>query len=53
MTLETETTKELLYANYRYEHCDGNCDSCPCYNEDYRCSYIHDEIRKELNSRGE
>lgn len=33
MTLETASTKDLLYADYRYEHCD--------------------EIRKELNLRGE
>ena len=53
MTLETASTKELLFANYRYETCDGNCEKCPCYNEDYPCYKIHDEIRKELNLRGE
>lgn len=53
MTLEYASTKDLLYADYRYKHCDGDCDSCPCYNEDYECSETHDEIRKELNQRGE
>lgn len=53
MTLEYASTKDLLYANYRYEHCDGDCESCPCHNEDYDCSETHDEIRKELNLREE
>lgn len=51
MNLETMTTKELLYADYRYKHCDGDCNSCPCYNDDYSCYEIHDEIRAELNER--
>lgn len=53
MKLETASTKDLLYADYRYKHCDGDCESCPCQNEDYDCSYIHDEIIKELNLREE
>jgi hypothetical protein len=53
MTLETASTKDLLYADYRYEHCDGDCESCPCHNEDYACNETHDEIRKELNLRRE
>ena len=51
MTLETASTKDLLYAIYRYEHCDGDCASCPCFNEDVDCSDVHDEIREELDIR--
>lgn len=53
MTLEYASTKELQYADYRYEHCDGNCENCPCHNEDRACYETHDEIRRELNLRGE
>jgi hypothetical protein len=53
LNLETASVKELLYASYHYKHCDGDCDSCPCFNEDYDCSEVHDEIEAELNSRKE
>lgn len=53
MKLEYASTKDLLYADYRYKHYDGDCDSCPCHSEDNRCSKTHDEIKKELNLRGE
>lgn len=53
MKLETMNTKDLLFVDYRYEHCDGDCSSCPLYNEDFCCYEIHDEIRAELNKRGE
>lgn len=48
--LDTET---LNWADYKYNHCDGNCEKCPCKDVQYSCSYIHDQIRKELNLRGE
>lgn len=48
--LDTET---LNWMNYRYEHCDGACEKCPCHDVSYYCSYIHDQVRKELNRRGE
>lgn len=44
MNLETASVKELLYASYRYKHCDGDCDSCPCFNEDYDCSEVFTKI---------
>lgn len=49
--LELMDTNTLLYGNYRYKHCDGDCDSCPCHYEGYRCSYINKEIEKELDKR--
>nr|DAP67347.1 MAG TPA: hypothetical protein [Caudoviricetes sp.] len=49
MTLETASTKDLLYAVYRYEH----CASCPCFNEDYDCTDVNNEIIAELDRRGE
>nr|DAG34023.1 MAG TPA: protein of unknown function (DUF5417) [Caudoviricetes sp.] len=52
MTPERASTKDLLYADYRYKHCDGDCNSCPCYNEDYSCSEMYKEIRAELDIRG-
>lgn len=51
MDIRNIETKELLYMDYRFNHCDGDCESCPCKTEGYRCSYIHDEVRKELNNR--
>lgn len=53
MTLEYASTEALLYAKYRYEHCDGDCESCPCKDVQYRCSYIYEETKKELNLRDE
>lgn len=53
MSIETASTKDLLYAIYRYEHCDGDCASCPCFNEDYDCTDVHNEIIVELDRRGE
>lgn len=44
--------KELLYANYRYKNCDGDCNSCPCHDDNRRCSELHTEILKELAQRG-
>ena len=49
--LELMDTSTLLYGNYRYKHCDGDCDSCPCHYEGFRCSYINKEIEKELDKR--
>lgn len=51
MNLETASVKELLYASYRYKHCDGDCDSCPCFNEDYDCSEVFTKIEAELDRR--
>lgn len=44
--------KELLYAYYRHKHCDGDCSSCPCHDEEYRCSQAYYKIIKELSERG-
>ena len=49
--IETASVKELLYANYRYKHCDGDCSSCPCHNDKLRCSQVYDKIIKELSKR--
>lgn len=51
MNIEIASVKDLLYASYRYKHCDGDCDSCPCSNEDYDCSEVFDKIESELNRR--
>lgn len=51
MNIETASTQELRYADYRYKHCIGHCFTCPCFNADYDCSEVHDEIEAELNSR--
>lgn len=51
MNSETMTIKELLYASYRYKHCDGDCNSCPCFNEDLDCSEVNKEIEAELDER--
>ena len=48
-----ENTKQLIYMVHRYEHCDGDCESCPCKVEGYRCRYIYDEAKKELEEREE
>lgn len=48
--LDTET---LNWMDYKYEHCDSRCEECPCRDAQYGCSYIHDQIRRELNLRGE
>ena len=48
---KTLSTKELLYANYRYKNCDGDCNSGPCHDEERRCSQVHDQIIKELTER--
>lgn len=45
------STEDLLYANYRYKNCDRDCNSCPCNNDEYRCSQVHDKIIKELVKR--
>lgn len=47
------STKDLLYAIYRYKHCDGDCASCPCFNEGYDCTDVNNEIIAELDRRGE
>lgn len=49
----TASTKELLYAGHKFENCDGFCDRCPCFNEDYSCSEVYEIIKDELNSRKE
>lgn len=51
MKLEEVRTETLLYAKYRYEHCDGDCESCPCSSIEYRCRTMYDEIKKELEKR--
>lgn len=51
MNLETASVKELLYAFYHYKHCDGDCDSCFCLNEDYDCSEVFTKIEAELDRR--
>jgi hypothetical protein len=51
MNVKALSIKELLYANYRYKNCDRDCDSCPCHNENYRCSQVYDQIKKELAER--
>lgn len=51
MEIKTATTKELLYADYRYKHCDGDCKSCPCGNEGNNCSETHNLIQEELSNR--
>ena len=52
MTPERASIHDLLYAEYRYKHCNGDCDGCPCYNEDVDCSEIYKEIAAELDGRG-
>ena len=51
MTPKKASTKDLLYAAYRYEHCRGYCLSCPCYNEGYICTQLYEEIVKEISKR--
>ena len=51
MTPDRACTQDLLYADYRYKHCDGDCYSCPCYNDDFDCSETHKEIMVELDRR--
>lgn len=51
MTPERASTKDLLYANYRYKNCDGDCSSCPCHSEDYPCSETYKEMMRELDRR--
>ena len=51
MNKESASVKDLLYASYRYKHSDGDCESCPCYNEDYDCKQIFTEIEAELDHR--
>ena len=41
----------ILYMKYRYEHCNGDCESCPCKVEGYYCRYVYEEITKELDER--
>lgn len=48
--LDTET---LNWMDYKYEHCNGRCEECPCKDIQYGCGYIHDQIIKELNLRKE
>lgn len=52
MNIERASVKDLMYASYRYKHCSGACDRCPCYNEDYDCSEVYAEIESELDRRG-
>ncbi len=51
MKLEGIDTKQLLYAKYRYENCDGDCESCPCEKLNYFCNVTYEEIEKELERR--
>lgn len=50
MKRDEVSTKRLLYAKYRYEHCDGDCSSCPCYT-DYCCYDSYEAIIAELERR--
>jgi hypothetical protein len=50
MKRDEVSTKRLLYAKYRYEHCDGDCSSCPCHT-DYRCYDSYEAIIAELERR--
>lgn len=51
INIKTLSDKELLYANYRYKNCDGDCNSCPCHDDNYRCSQVYNQIKKELAER--
>lgn len=46
--LDTET---LIWMDYKYKHCDGQCDKCPNNDISYYCSYIHELEKKELERR--
>ena len=48
--LDTETLK---WMNYKWASCRGFCEECPCHDTSYYCSYIHDEVKKELSRRKE
>ncbi len=53
MELETMGTKQLLYAKYRYNHCDGDCESCPCHSEEgFYCRVVYKKVMEELDKRG-
>lgn len=41
----------LIYMKYRYEHCDKDCESCPCKVEGYHCRYVYEETTKEIDKR--
>lgn len=46
-------TKTLKWMDYRWEHCNGRCEECACGDVSYHCGYIHDQVKKELQRRGE
>lgn len=48
--LDTET---LNWMDYKFKHCDDNCEKCPCNSISYRCEYIHKLAKDELNRRKE
>jgi len=46
--LDTETLK---WMDYKYEHCNNDCEKCPCNDISYRCSFIHELAKKEIERR--
>ena len=48
--LDTET---LRWMDYKFKHCNSDCEKCPCHDVSYHCGYIHDEVKKELSRRRE
>lgn len=51
MDFKEVNKKSLMWIKYKYEHCNGECDRCPCCDCGYYCSTIYDEAIKELNRR--
>lgn len=48
--LDTET---LNWMSYKFEHCDGQCINCPCHDISFYCGYVNEQVKKELQKRGE
>nr|DAV60495.1 MAG TPA: TRYPSIN INHIBITOR INHIBITOR, BETA-TREFOIL FOLD, KUNITZ.24A [Microviridae sp.] len=46
--LDTETLK---WMDYKFKHCNSDCENCPCNDISYRCGFIHELAEKELSRR--
>jgi hypothetical protein len=50
-TYKNLDTEALRWMDYKFKHCNSDCEKCPCNDISYRCEYIHALAKDELNRR--